>query len=108
MFVYEAEIRTQNNLISRMKDYIDSSGGETKFADLPSSYIIKANGAIVVASAENRGSFFRNQPSGNSIEPGDTIVVPLRTNQFNSAKAATEITQIIYQMALAAAAVNSF
>ena len=91
----------------QMKDYINSSGGETKFADLDGSYIIKANGAIILASGgSNR--FFRNISSTGSIDPGDTIVVPLRTNQFNSLKAATDITQIVYQMALAAAAVNSF
>ena len=91
----------------QMKDYINSSGGETKFADLDGSYIIKANGAIILSSGgSNR--FFRNISSTDSIDPGDTIVVPLRTNQFNSLKAATDITQILYQMALAAAADQQF
>ena len=50
--------------------------------------------------------FFRG--ARNTLEPGDTIVVPVETSQFNTFKAANDITQIIYQMALTAAAVNSF
>jgi len=42
------------------------------------------------------------------LQSGDTIVVPLQVQPFSGAKAATELTQIIYQMAIAAAAVNSF
>ena len=50
--------------------------------------------------------FFRGASFG--LEAGDTIVVPLEVKPFSAITATTEITQIIYQMALAAAAVNSF
>ena len=50
--------------------------------------------------------FFRGVNSG--LEPGDTIVLPIKLDRFSALKATTEITQIIYQMSLAAAAVNSF
>ena len=68
-------------------------------------YIIKANGNILSPNQLSNG-FFRANDS--SLNQGDTIVIPLQVQPFSSIKATTEVTQIIYQMALAAAAVNSF
>ena len=76
------------------------SGGSTDFADNDNIYLIKSDGSIL-APSEISG-FFR--ASRNTINPGDTIVVPLNIQPFNTIKATTEVTQIIYQMALAAAA----
>ena len=91
-----------------VNDYINLSGGITKFADIDSSYIIKANGSIQIGSSVNSSSFFRGSNINRVLEPGDTVVVPVETSQFNTFKAANDITQIIYQMAITAAAVNSF
>ena len=63
------------------------------------------DGSIVSPSQLSGG--FRRAASGR-LQPGDTIVVPLEIRPVSGAKAATEITQILYQMAIAAAAVNSF
>ena len=87
-----------------LSEYIRLSGGYTEFADDSAIYLIKSNGSIVSPSELSAGFFRKDE----SIEPGDTIVVPLKVQSFNQLQAATEITQIIYQMALAAAAVNSF
>ena len=88
-----------------LDDYINLSGGVTDYADLKSAYLVKIDGSIISPDQLSSGGFFR----GNSrLDPGDTIVVPLQLQPFSSIKATTEITQIIYQMALAAAAVNSF
>ena len=86
-------------------DYIELSGGANTFADENNIYLIKVDGSIVSPSQLSGG--FRRAASGN-LEPGDTIVVPLEVQPFSGAKAATELTQIFYQMAIAAAAVNSF
>ena len=88
-----------------INDYINLSGGTTTFADQQNIYLIKSDGSIVSPSQLSSG-FFRSGSS--SLKPGDTIVVPLQVQPFSGIKATTEITQIIYQMALAAAAVNSF
>ena len=85
-------------------DYVNLSGGFTDFADESSMYVIRSDGRIVSSSQISSG-FFRRQ---NNLEPGDTLVVPVKIDSFSQLKAATEITQIIYQMAIAAAAVNSF
>ena len=86
-------------------DYIELSGGTNTFADENNIYLIKVDGSIVSPSQLSGG--FRRAASGN-LQPGDTIVVPLEVQPFSGAKAATELTQIFYQMAIAAAAVNSF
>ena len=89
-----------------INDYINLSGGVNEYADAKNSYLIKADGSIVSPSQLSGGGFFRRGASG--LQPGDTVVVPLEVQPFSAIKATTEITQIIYQMAIAAAAVNSF
>ena len=88
-------------------DYIQLSGGANEFASEDNVYLIKVDGSIVSPSQLSSGAFFR-RTSSRGLQPGDTIVVPLQIQPFSGAKAATELTQIIYQMAIAAAAVNSF
>jgi hypothetical protein len=44
----------------------------------------------------------------NKISPGDVIVVPIDVKQTRFLENLTYSTQIIYQLAVAAAAVNSF
>lgn len=86
-------------------DYIQLSGGASMFADRSNVYIIRADGSILSPNQLNNGFFRANN---SSLKQGDTIVIPLQIQPFSSIKATTEVTQIIYQMALAAAAVNSF
>ena len=93
----------------RLNDYINLSGGTTEFADVDKAYIIKADGSIVPPARVNSGGFFRSSySSSRSLEPGDTIVVPLKVDTFSGIRATTEITQVLYQLAVAAAAVSSF
>mgnify|MGYP001185394216 CR=1 FL=1 len=90
-----------------IKDYISLSGGTNTYADIENIYTIKANGRIVSSTDISSGSgFFR--ANRDQLEPGDTIVVPLELQPFDTIRATTEISQIVYQMAIAAAAVNSF
>jgi polysaccharide biosynthesis/export protein len=83
-------------------EYISKSGGLTQRADSRRIYVVKANGEVV---ADPGTSWFRRASSSN-IRPGDTIVVPLDVDQPLARWSA--ITQIIYNLAIAAAAVNSF
>jgi hypothetical protein len=86
-------------------DYIGLSGGANDFADKANVYLIKVDGSIVPPSQITGRGFFKRSWG---LQPGDTVVVPLEVQPFSAIKATTEITQIVYQMALAAAAVNSF
>ena len=103
VFVANSHLFKSNLTIN---DYISLSGGANDYADENNIYLIKADGSIVSPSQLSGGGFFRRSADG--LRPGDTIVVPLDVQPFSAVKATTEITQIIYQMALAAAAVNSF
>lgn len=87
-----------------ISEYIELSGGATEFADTSNIYIIKASGGITPASSISNGFFREN----SNLQPGDTIVVPINIKPFSAIRATTEVSQILYQMALAAAAVNSF
>jgi protein involved in polysaccharide export with SLBB domain len=82
-------------------DYIARSGGLTQRADRKRIYVVRANGEVVPAG----GRWFQRD-SGGDVRPGDAVVVPLELDQSLARWQA--ITQIIYNLAIAAAAVNSF
>lgn len=84
-------------------DYIERSGGYKKNADEKRVYIVKANGSVM--QPEN-SAWFKFQK--DSIQPGDTIVVPLETDRVDKLTVWARVTQIIYQAALGAAALRSF
>jgi polysaccharide biosynthesis/export protein len=83
-------------------EYIAKSGGTTQRADTKRTYVVRANGEVV---AQSGGRWF-GRDSNSGIRPGDAIVVPLKLDQPLARWSA--ITTIIYNMALAAAAVHSF
>jgi hypothetical protein len=83
-------------------DYIDRSGGLSQRADKRRIYVVRANGEVL---ADSGGAWFRRD-AGGDIRPGDSIVVPLDVDQ--PLVRWSSITQIIYNLALGAAAVASF
>jgi hypothetical protein len=85
-------------------DYILRSGGLTQRADDDRVFTIRANGSVAAAP---RGSWF-SRGGRQDIQPGDTIVVPLDAQQMQPLTVWTSVTQILYQIAVAVAAVNSF
>jgi polysaccharide export outer membrane protein len=85
-------------------DYIDMSGGLTRRADKKRIYVVRASGAVVTA---NRSRWF-GRGQGTELRPGDTIVVPLDTDRIRPLTFWTNVTQILYQGALAVAAIQTF
>lgn len=88
----------------RRDDYIDLSGGLTRRADRKLIYVVRANGAVV---AGKRSRWLGRGPR-LAIEPGDTIVVPLETDRIRTLTLWANITQILYQGAIALSAVRQF
>jgi len=86
-----------------LNDYINRSGGYTKNADKDRTFVVKANGAVMTKG----GNAWFGKGS-KSISPGDTVVVPIDVTQTRFLENLSYSTQIIYQLAVAAAAVNSF
>jgi polysaccharide biosynthesis/export protein len=83
-------------------DYIALSGGMTRRADRGGIYVVHANGSVV-ANAGNR--WFER--SNVVIKPGDTIVVPVDAERMPSLPYWQAITQILYNVAIAVAAVHA-
>ena len=88
-----------------MDDYLRRSGGFTQNADSDRTFIVKANGAVM---SKGGNAWFGKSNIGNSVDAGDVIVVPIDVRQTRFLENLTYSTQIIYQLAVAAAAVNSF
>jgi hypothetical protein len=80
------------------------SGGATKKADRKRIYVVRANGSVVTANAA--ASWFE-ATDPKQINPGDTIVVPLDVERVRPISLWTNVSQIIYQLAIAAASANA-
>jgi protein involved in polysaccharide export with SLBB domain len=85
------------------KDYINQSGGTAIHADTKRIYVIKANGMVQTTRSDS--SWFR---SSVRIEPGDSIIVPFDVEYISPLPMWRDVTQIIYNLAVSAAAVASF
>ena len=80
---------------------IENAGGFQQFADKKRVYIIKSNGLV---EKVNRNIFIGN----SGLEPGDTVIVPRKVVSSNPiSQALLPITQILSDLAFAAAAVES-
>jgi protein involved in polysaccharide export with SLBB domain len=82
-----------------LDDYIGLSGGTTQKADDKRIYVVRANGSVETGSGSR---WFR---STGSIQPGDTIVVPLDAERMRPLPLWTAVTTIIFNLAVAVAAV---
>ena len=83
-----------------LNDYLDMAGGTTTFADDSEVFVIRADGRI----NKPRADWFSFN-DGN-IKPGDTIVVPLDVNLRDNLSLWQQVTQIIYNSAIAVAAIR--
>jgi polysaccharide biosynthesis/export protein len=83
-------------------DYIGLSGGVTRRADHSKIYVVRANGSVL--GSEGSRWFEHTQVK---IMPGDTIVVPLDTEHIPALPLWTQVTQIIYNLAVALLAIRS-
>jgi len=83
-------------------DYVALSGGLSRKADKGRVYVVRANGSVVGA---NSGWFGRGGQA--NIQPGDTIVAPLDTERLPTLPLWQAVTSIIYNVAIAVAAVGS-
>jgi polysaccharide biosynthesis/export protein len=80
-------------------DYVSLSGGTTPHADRKNIYVVRADGSVVGTGA---GWL---HPSAPDIRPGDTVVVPLDAGKMRPLPLWTAVTTIIYNLAVATAAI---
>ncbi|ASP46628.1 SLBB domain-containing protein [Cognaticolwellia beringensis] len=100
----EVQFATSNlyNTGFALDDYIARSGGLKPRADQERIYIIKADGSVQLASNDNWFSL-----NSDSLSPGDTIVIPLDLEYKDGLTLWSAVTQIIYNSAVAVAAIGS-
>ena len=101
--VGEVQFATSHRFTKKLKadDYVELSGGTTQKADPKRMYVVRADGSVFLP----KKGWFRRTPK---MEAGDTIIIPLDADRIKSLTLWTNVSQIIYQMALGAAAVASF
>jgi polysaccharide export outer membrane protein len=100
---------------SSVNYYLRRVGGMTKDADKGQLSVIKADGSVISMQQGNRGKLIFWDSTSNQwlfggfmnhrLEPGDTIVVPRKIDRFFWLKSTKDITQIIFQIAVAAGVV---
>ena len=94
-----------HNAVFSMDQYIALSGGFTQNADEKRIFVVKSNGAVLTKKGNG---WFNAGGSNKNIQPGDVIVVPINLQKGRWLETLTSSTQIVYQLAVTAAAVNSF
>lgn len=85
-----------------LNSYLERSGGLKARADKKRIYIVKANGSVLMP----KNNWFDNGRAG--LEAGDTIVVPLDSEYMNGLQTWSSATQILYNTAVAIAALGTF
>ncbi len=75
-------------------DYVERSGGTNQNADKKRIYIVKANGSVFLPS---NSAWFKAR--SQSIQPGDTIVVPIDTDKVDTLTLWSSITTIMANVA---------
>jgi polysaccharide biosynthesis/export protein len=100
----EVQNATSHRFSDNLKrdDYISLSGGTTRRADKGRIYIVRADGSVLAP----RGGLRRGYDV--AVQPGDTIVVPLDAEKMPRLPFWQAVTQIIYNLAISVAAINSF
>ena len=92
-----------------LPDYIELAGGYTEFADKDRVYILKVNGSAV--QPKESGLFLFSKTAYTTrdgkplLEPGDSIVVPEKLDRIAWLRETKDITQILFQIAVAAGVV---
>jgi polysaccharide biosynthesis/export protein len=90
------------------KDYIDMSGGYTRYADSDNVYVLKvdgsarkfSNGVFNWSDSRSRWEVSAFGDEVKEIEPGDTIIVPEQLERIAWLREVKDITQILMQMAV--------
>ncbi len=79
----------------RVRDYVEQAGGTIRGADRGNIFVVRANGSVVT---KRRGAL------NARVLPGDTVFVPVRTQSSSVLAKIRDISQIIFQLGISAAA----
>ncbi len=74
--------------------YIKLAGGTTRFADAGRTYVVRADGSV-------------DRARNTRVGPGDVIVVPESLDRFAGMQFLLDLSQVLYQIGLAAASAQT-
>ena len=80
----------------RVRDYVERAGGTLRSADRRNTFVVRANGEVL---SRKRGAL------NALVLPGDVVFVPVKTQGSSFWARLRDITQIVFQLGLSAAAV---
>jgi len=100
--VFGAVFRPASFLIEtdglQLRDYIEMAGGLQRAADKGRAFVVRANGEVLTK---------KNGMLKEAALPGDVVFVPIRTQTNDIWQRIRDISTIIFQLGVTAAAVNS-
>jgi protein involved in polysaccharide export with SLBB domain len=80
----------------RVRDFVEQAGGPIRGADKDNIFVVRANGSVLT---RKRGAL------NASVLPGDTVFVPIKTRSSSFWAKIRDISQILAQFGLSAAAI---
>jgi protein involved in polysaccharide export with SLBB domain len=106
--VFGSVFNASNYLFSGQRtlgEYLELAGGPTRGADDTSTFVVRANGAVV-SGLQSTGwlGIGSGKFAGLPAQPGDTIFVPEKLDKTTWTQDVKDWTQILYQFALGTAA----
>ena len=91
---------------ARVVNYLKQAGGPNRDADQKHVFIVRADGAVI--SKEASKGFWGNTFADESINPGDTIVVPEKVYKGSNLRAFTTLAPLLSSFALTAAVLSNY
>ena len=85
-----------NGKHDRVRDYVEQAGGTIRGADRGNIFVVRANGSVLT---RKRGAL------AAKVLPGDTIFVPIRTENYSLLAKIRDISQVVAQFGIAALAI---
>ncbi len=85
---------------THVSHYLEKAGGLTENANEKTIYVLKVDGTAV--SKQQTKGFWKKGLLSQSLDPGDTIVVPAEIGKIAWLREVKDITQILYQIAVTA------
>lgn len=80
----------------RVKDYVEQAGGPIRGGDKANIFVVRANGSVLT---RKRGAMEA------TVLPGDAVFVPIKTQSSSVWSKIRDISQIVFQFGLSAAAI---
>ncbi|MBF0322685.1 MAG: SLBB domain-containing protein, partial [Magnetococcales bacterium] len=88
------------------EDYVSLSGGFSNSADKDNIYIVKANGQVIPKNADSIFGSSWFAMGSLDVAAGDTIVVPLKTDQIEIMDFLKNVSSILYNLTITTAAIK--